>query len=266
MITPIGDEDSIVRRKTDGVIDAVIQPVMTEMEYELVLPHKMNATGSIIDNIIREIVNDELVIANLTSLNPNVMYELAIRHAVSKPLVCIAEYNTKLPFDIGQDRVIFYNDDMFNVEPLKEDIKQKVNAALNCKVVDNPISRAIHKNEILKIAESSLEGDLATVLKYIVDNISTMKNIMSTNNISASESIMFFHDLILSLDKDYYDKIALKKSIRACYSSCTPPIGNIQIMDEGKRIIVEKGNRPEIVKKLVQMLENEYSIRIEICN
>ena len=31
MITPVGDEDSIVRRKTDGVIGAVIQPVLTEM-------------------------------------------------------------------------------------------------------------------------------------------------------------------------------------------------------------------------------------------
>ncbi|GIO34659.1 MULTISPECIES: hypothetical protein [Paenibacillus] len=67
VITPIGPDDLSIRRQADGVIDAVIEPILNEMGFE------------------------KMVVANLTGLNPNVLYELAIRNSVRKPVVQICE-------------------------------------------------------------------------------------------------------------------------------------------------------------------------------
>ena len=51
-------------------------------------------------------IEDELVIADLSEHNPNVYYELAIRHAVRKPFIHIIQVGDKLPFDVQGMRII----------------------------------------------------------------------------------------------------------------------------------------------------------------
>lgn len=119
VITPIGEPDSEIRKKADGVISAVIKPIVEQSGYELICPHEMAKNGSITQQVIEELLQDDLVIANLTGLNANVMYELAIRHATRKPVITISERSTKLPFDIATERTLFYEDNMSQVNILK---------------------------------------------------------------------------------------------------------------------------------------------------
>ena len=81
IVTPLGMVGSEIRRKADGVIEAVLNPILEEFEYKVIAPHEIDNPGSITKQIIEHLLHDELVIANLTNLNPNVMYELAVRHA-----------------------------------------------------------------------------------------------------------------------------------------------------------------------------------------
>lgn len=77
IITPIGSENSETRRATDGIIKAVIRPVLKEHKFEAKASHEMSSPGSITNQVLHHILTDKMVIANLTGLNPNVMYELA---------------------------------------------------------------------------------------------------------------------------------------------------------------------------------------------
>ena len=70
IITPVGDDDSEVRRAADGLIDAVIEPVLSDLGIELIAPHRGYEPISITGRIVRDIVESKLVIANLTGLNP----------------------------------------------------------------------------------------------------------------------------------------------------------------------------------------------------
>lgn len=107
IITPLGEDKSEIREKAESVIN-VIRPTIEEYGYKVIAPHEIAEPGLITIQILQHILNDDLVIANLTGLNPNVMYELAVRHASAKPVIPIAEDGTELPFDIRKDRTIFY--------------------------------------------------------------------------------------------------------------------------------------------------------------
>lgn len=64
--------------------------------------------GIIIQDIERQILEAQIVIADITPTNPNVYYEVGYAQALKKPTILIAETSMKLPFDVSAFRVLFY--------------------------------------------------------------------------------------------------------------------------------------------------------------
>ena len=102
-ITPIGDKTSPQYSKLEGLKDNVLIPVLDSLGYGLEVAHTIDSPGSINDQIFERIVNSELVIVNLTGLNPNVMYGLAVRHSYGKP--CVYRKSTEVAI-IRQRRIV----------------------------------------------------------------------------------------------------------------------------------------------------------------
>jgi len=181
IITPIGNDNSDTRRRTDGLIRSVIVPVLDELGIQGEAAHQIDITGSISKKIIQRIVEDDIVIANLTELNPNVMYELAVRHATRKPIVIVAEFGTSLPFDIVQQNTLFYTNDMLGADTLKPKLKAAIELALTQDKPDNPIYDGIEDSIMRK--EAIAKG--TDTEKYILDKLDSM----SRQIVSLSRSV-----------------------------------------------------------------------------
>jgi hypothetical protein len=194
IITPIGEPNSEINLKAFGLINAVMRPVLKDHGYEPLSASDISNAGSINKQILKHIYEDELVICNLTGLNPNVMYELAVRHAVRKPLIIMAEKGTKLPFDVVDQRCVFYDDTLSGVEGAKKSLNDFVSSAIGSDdTISNPIYDSINEASILKQAVENQSPDV-----YIIKRIDKLESTISTllkltsgqisNNYSSSHS------------------------------------------------------------------------------
>jgi len=173
IISPLGAEESETRRKADGLIKSVIKPVLTAEGFKTIAPHEIDTPGSITRQVIQHLLEDELVIANLTELNPNVMYELAVRHAKRLPVICLVENGTKLPFDIATERTISYENDMAGVEVIKPKLAKAINEALSENEPDNPIYRVVNDSIMREVAAND---DAQSYVLHRLDEITSQLN------------------------------------------------------------------------------------------
>jgi hypothetical protein len=84
-----------------------------------------------------------LVVADLTGENPNVMYELAVRHAWAKPVVQMMEEGGNLPFDVHANNTVFFAPDLYGRHRAIEDLRAAAEAAESKSAAGNPIRRTL---------------------------------------------------------------------------------------------------------------------------
>jgi hypothetical protein len=87
----------------------VIKPVCEKMGLKPERADETFGPGVILQEIEKQILEAQLIIADVTPTNPNVYYEVGYAHALKKPTILIAESPTQLPFDVSSFRVLFYH-------------------------------------------------------------------------------------------------------------------------------------------------------------
>ena len=178
VVTPIGDDNSDIRRHIDGIIDQVIEPAIGE-KYEIIVAHRKFEIGSINDKIIKSIYESDLIIANLTGTNPNVMFELGIRYSFGKPAIVIAEKGTKLPFDVIDENTIFYINDPTGANELKNRICEFEEKIELERKNYGPVFKVINQiplyNEVESGVKSGADIPSGKMMQYIIDRLDTIE-------------------------------------------------------------------------------------------
>jgi hypothetical protein len=124
-IAPIGEEGSEIRKRSNGVRDWVVRPAAKHAgDLKTVRADDVGEPGQITAQAVQHCLKAKAAVADLTGGNPNVYYELSVRHGALLPVVLIAEEGTKLPFDISQSRVIFFDSaDLSSAGQAKEELQ-----------------------------------------------------------------------------------------------------------------------------------------------
>jgi hypothetical protein len=145
-ISPIGADDSQQRKHADFCMEYVVEPALKEFGLTLVRADQIGKPGMIGKQVLEHILKSKLVIADLSFHNPNVFYELCLRHVSRLPTVQLTRVIDHIPFDIDQFRTIKLDtEDLYGFMPKLQtyiaEISNQVRQALrDPDSVDNPIS------------------------------------------------------------------------------------------------------------------------------
>ncbi|CAK1239921.1 Nucleoside 2-deoxyribosyltransferase (RCL) [Fructobacillus tropaeoli] len=125
-VTPIGNEGSKERKTSDFVLKSIIKPVAEKLEYEALRSDLINSSNSITDDMINQLKTSDLVIADVTGSNPNVMFEVGFRFSLGTPMILISQSIKDLPFDIHGLRTMAYEQEAPDIENLQNKLTSMI--------------------------------------------------------------------------------------------------------------------------------------------
>lgn len=104
------DNSSGKKINLDRVYQEIIRPVVIECGYECIRGDEVPDSGLIDESMYYGILESDLVVADISTLNPNAIYELGVRHGVRKfRTIIMMESQDKFFFDLNHNRTITYS-------------------------------------------------------------------------------------------------------------------------------------------------------------
>lgn len=179
VICPFGEDNTEKRAWSDDILESFIRPIVAEFGYNANRSLDTRRAGEITTTMIEDIIESHLVIADLTTLNPNVFYELAVRHIQGKPYIHIAKHGTTLPFDVSHTNTVFINLESFaSVEKSKNELRGQLRSIDEGRAsFDNPVKRYHQKLKAIETGDPmekrliELEEKLSMLMRRGADDM-----------------------------------------------------------------------------------------------
>jgi hypothetical protein len=132
---PISDTDPYQPGHFKRVYEHIIKPAVLKAGFNPVRADDILHTNFIAIDILKRIISSEMAICDLSSKNPNVLYELGIRQAFDLPVTFIKDTITERVFDIQGFRDIEYDENLRidNVEQTIDIISETIKNTFSSK-------------------------------------------------------------------------------------------------------------------------------------
>lgn len=196
VIAPIGQENSEIRKRSDQIFSYVIKPTVERFGYEAIRGDHIPQPGMINSQVIDHLMEDELAIVDLTGNNPNVYYELAIRHGTNKPVINIKERSESLAFDVLGMRTIDVDFRFIDsMDKCKEEISKQIQAIEDgTGIVYSPVKFT----KQAKLVDNSLSD-----AKKVANEIQSLEKVPTSQNKEKVEELTdVYNSKILQAMKD----------------------------------------------------------------
>jgi hypothetical protein len=176
IIMPIASNPDYPKEHWKEVLLILVEAV-NETEFEPRLVSDDVAIGLIHERIVNNIYTDEIVICDVSSKNPNVMFELGLRLAFDKPTIIIKDEKTGYSFDTGVMEHINYPSSLrFNkIVDFKAELIKKINATYE-KSISEPNFSPFLKSFGKKIVPAKIHQSEIAESKYILSKLENLTN------------------------------------------------------------------------------------------
>jgi hypothetical protein len=120
VIMPISDPDGYVKGHFKHVYDDILAPACDRAGFTAVRADTVKQSNLIHLDILQKLLDAPMAICDLSSRNPNVLFELALRQAFDKPVALAQEVGTPPVFDISPFRYTEYRKERTYHEVLED--------------------------------------------------------------------------------------------------------------------------------------------------
>lgn len=266
------------------IMQCLFKPAIEKAGFKPILP-VTQGSEIIHGEIISKIESSDLVLCDMSILNPNVFFELGIRTALNKP-VCLIKDNIieKVPFDTGIINYHVYLPDLSSWI-VKNEI-EKLSRHINESFSKSDNSNSLWKYFGLKSTAAppkKIGGD-AEKIDYLTMQVEAIRRqLYESSDRKPSESL---NDLRMQRNKERYDQMEMDDSIQhknnnfyifyselpnllSSYETSVNEL-NIKIQRdlEGNRIVVIPGEKLDTLPleafKDIRRLSDSYGIKVVI--
>ena len=179
----------------DETYKKIIKPAVTASDYNCVRADEITDSGLIDRSMFALLINAELVIADITTYNPNAIYELGVRHAV-RPFstIIIKEEDGKIPFDFNHNRTLSYKhlgSEISTSEAKRciRELKNLITTVRESPTTDSPLYSFIPKVQQPTLSDedyAEIIGDLRNKENTIYSLMEKAKELMAQNDFSGA--------------------------------------------------------------------------------
>ncbi|MEI1685791.1 hypothetical protein V8P93_13340 [Acinetobacter baumannii] len=273
IIMPIADHPDYKQGHFKRVYEDVIKPACQAAGYRAIRADDVAQTNLIHLDILQKLLESPMAICDLSTRNPNVLFELGLRQAFDKPTILIQEVGTPQIFDINLFRYTQYRNgldyrdvlaDQKAIQKVIEETKQavaenkSVNSIIKLLSITNPASLQDSSNfgdkEYFQILMSEIQGIKNNIAKNNYPNVKGawqinenkkpnlgMKIIITFPKgtpLLESESLLAFIN-----DLPYTEKAELQTNSRGSnYISFYCPASETEILVDKVKIFAEENN------------------------
>lgn len=184
VLMPISDQEGYEKGHFSRVYEHLIKPSCELAGFNPIRADDEIKTNYIVIDIIKKVLESDIVICDLSAKNPNVLYELGLRQAFNKKSLLIKDIRTTRIFDIQGLRTIEYD------ESLRIDSVQKNITSIAKSLKETYESREGDINSLIQLlsikpatlTESfELSNESSLILKTLNDIASRIDSFENTN-------------------------------------------------------------------------------------
>lgn len=214
----------------DKTYKNIIQPAVINSNYECVRADEIQDSGLIDRSMYALLIQAELVIADISTYNPNAIYELGIRHAV-RPFstIVLKEKDGKIPFDLDHTRIFAYQhlgEDIGKDESDRciKELTALINRVSATQLTDSPLYEHIQGIVPPKIPDDEYKNiinHLAEKEKHIFAIVEAAKDSMNKSDFESAIKYWKKAKSILPNEAFFVQQLAL-----ATYKSKKPSVAS----------------------------------------
>jgi hypothetical protein len=190
VIMPVSKTKSCTAREWTMIFKEMIKPAVAGSKLGFTCERSKPRTGNLIRDILNELNRADVVIADLTDMNPNVFYELGVRHTLRNRTILIAQDMKYVPSDLRSYWVITYKKGLSGLQDFKNGIKDTLKEMMNNpEKPDNPVADFLGEKNISLLSQEKSANlkKLTALVSELSYNLSSVDDILSTLKKSEEE-------------------------------------------------------------------------------
>lgn len=186
--TPPGYEEGHFQK----IYDHIIMPSVKSAGFEPVRVDKNILSTDIVTKIFQGLTECDMAICDLSSRNPNVLYELGIRQAYNKPVLLIKDEKTEHIFDVGGLTTLPYNSNRLYenvidaVDRISKALKEHDDNSENViNIIKGRLGGNFQASEIPTYESMDSDDRILNLLKSLIDDVDSIKQQINLRNVDS---------------------------------------------------------------------------------